>query len=125
MIQNKFQFIGRLTRDAYYVAANGEKKAFATFDLAVDGYDAEHTDFFTLKAFGSNADYIGKYTSKGTKVIINGRVTLTKEIEQVYTKQDGTTQNFLAKQPEFIVEEIDISAYPSNKTEAETPTESK
>ena len=124
MIQNKFQFIGRLTKDPYYVAANGEKKAFATFDLAVDGYDAEHTDFFTLKTF-RNADYVGKYTSKGTLVAVEGRVTLTKEIEQVATKQDGTTQNFFAKQPEFIVEDVKILAYPSNKAEVESPTESK
>ena len=125
MIQNKFQFIGRLTKDAYYVAANGDKKAFATIDLAVDGYDAEHTDFFILKAFGGTADIIGKYTSKGTLVVVEGRITLTKEIEQVATKQDGSTQSFKAKQPEFLVEEIRILAYPSNKTEVEPTTESK
>ena len=57
---NKFQFMGRLTRDPdrRFADANGERK----------------TDFFNLTAFGRLADFCGKYYRKGQQVLVEGRI---------------------------------------------------
>ena len=84
MIQNGFNFIGRLTKEVYYSQSTGEKKAYCNFDIAVDRNGKEAgTDFISLVAFGVQADYIGKYTTKGTLIAVSGRVDTSKEIEIV------------------------------------------
>ena len=84
---NKFIGIGRLTKDAE-VRRNGNS-VVARFNLAVgrkykkDG--DQGTDFIPCVAFGKTAEFIEKYFSKGSKIVIEGRVQTGS-----YTKQDGT-----------------------------------
>lgn len=68
---------GRLTRDAEIKVSN--ESAIASFGFAVnrrfknrDGnYEA---DFFEVKAFGKTAEWVEKYTAKGKRIEIQGRL---------------------------------------------------
>lgn len=77
---------GRLTKD---VEVRTGTMTVAKFSLAVDRKykkEGEPTaDFHTCVAFGKQADFCHKYLSKGTKVIVVGRLQ-----NDNYTKQDGT-----------------------------------
>ncbi len=114
MIQNGFNFIGRLTKDAYFSPSTEDKKAYANLDIAVDrnGKDAG-TDFISLVAFGNQADYIGKYTSKGTLIAVSGRVDMSKEIEIIV---EG--KNYKRHEAQFIIEDVKILAQPLNSASA-------
>lgn len=112
MIQNGFNFIGRLTKEAYYSPATGEKKSYSNFDIAVDrnGRDSG-ADFISLVAFGVQADYIGKYATKGTLIAVSGRIDTSKEIEIIV---DG--KNYKKHEAQFIIEDVKILAQPSNNS---------
>ncbi len=76
---NKILICGRLTRDPEvrnYVKADGSNGTTARFTVAVDrvGKDAG-ADFIPCTAFGKTAEFIEKYTKKGTKVLVEGRFT--------------------------------------------------
>lgn len=89
---NKVALVGRLTKDA---EVRGEgKKAFAKFTVAVNrpfknengDYDA---DFINCTAFGSTAEFIENWFSKGDPIGITGRIQTgsyeNKEGVKVYT----------------------------------------
>lgn len=84
---NKVILIGRLTKDATITEA-GETKV-AKFNLAVDRRYAkgdEKTDFISCVAFNKKAEFIEKYISKGSKVVIEGEWRTGS-----YTNKDGQT----------------------------------
>ena len=63
---NKFQFMGRLTRDPETRVLPNSSTNVTTFSLAVnrrfaDANGERKTDFFNLTAFGRLADFCGKY----------------------------------------------------------------
>ena len=111
MIQNKFQFIGRLTKDVVYMAGNENKSSYAYYDIAVDK-NKEETDFVHLVAFSGTADFISKYTSKGTLIAVEGRVDFSREVEIV--TQNGTSKIVI---PSFVVEDVRSLAKPYQPTE--------
>ena len=113
MLLNNFRFIGRLVKDANYFPATEEKKAYANFSIAVDSGN-DKTDYFNLITFGSVADFIGKYTKKGTLLALQGRIDASKEIEVV----DGNS-TYKKKDISFIVEDVKVLAYPQNKDSKE------
>jgi len=88
---NKVFLIGFLTRDVDSRAAG--ETTVAKFGVAVnrkykkDG-QAE-ADFINCVAFGKTADFIAKYFSKGSKIVIEGRWQTgsytNKEGQKVYT----------------------------------------
>ena len=80
---NKVILMGRLTRDAE-LRGEGEKRV-ARFSLAVDRrFKKDETDFINCVAFGKSADFCEKYTKKGTKLIVTGRIQTGS-----YTNKDG------------------------------------
>lgn len=88
---NKVFLIGRLTRDVDSKAAG--ETSVARITVAVDRkYKKDgqvEADFINCVAFGKTADFIAKYFSKGSKIVIEGRWQTgsytNKEGQKVYT----------------------------------------
>lgn len=64
-------FCGRVVRDIE-VKQSKEGKSYAEFTLAVDSGFGEnkYSSYFNLVAYNRNADALGKYVAKGTKIIV-------------------------------------------------------
>lgn len=76
---NKFQFMGRLTRDPETRVLPNTGSQVTNFSLAVNRRFADQngerkTDFFNLTAFGKLAEFCSKYYRKGQQVLVEGRI---------------------------------------------------
>lgn len=76
---NKFQFMGRLTRDPESRVTPNTNTPVTTFSIAVNRRFAEangerKADFFNLTAFGKLAEFCSKYYRKGQQVLVEGRI---------------------------------------------------
>ena len=76
---NKFQFMGRLTRDPETRVIPNSNTQVCNFSLAVNRRFADQngerkTDFFNLTAFGKLAEFCSKYYRKGQQVLVEGRI---------------------------------------------------
>lgn len=69
---NKFEIIGRLTKDAE-IRYTKENKKVVSFTIAVNNTKDDST-FFKINAFNGTADLIEKYTKKGDLIYIEGMV---------------------------------------------------
>ena len=84
---------GRLGKDPELRhTSNG--RAVASVSLAVDrdyksqGSDSRETDWFTVVAWGSTAEFVQKYFTKGRVMIVAGRLQVRK-----WTDRDGNKRN--------------------------------
>ena len=98
---NKFQFMGRLTRDPEVRYTSGNNTQVTTFSLAVNRRfvaqgGERQADFFNLTAFGKTAEFCAKYFKKGQQVLVEGRI-------QNRTWEDQNGQKRYAT--DFIVED--------------------
>ncbi len=76
---NKFQFLGRLTKDPEVRYTANTNSQVTSFPLAVNrrftSQNGERqTDFFNLTAFGKTAEFCSKYYKKGQQVLVEGRI---------------------------------------------------
>ncbi len=76
---NKFQFMGRLTKDPETKYTPNTNTQVTTFSLAVNRRFASQngerqTDFFNLTTFGKLAEFCSKYFRKGQQVLVEGRI---------------------------------------------------
>lgn len=105
---------GRLTADP--TIHNGTVTV-ASFNLAVDRKykkEGETTaDFFRCTSFGKQADFVHKYLSKGTKIIVRGR------IQNDNYEKDGVKHYSIA----IITEDIEFAESKSNKENFNTNEE--
>lgn len=97
---NKFQFMGRLTRDPEARFTQNTNTPVTTFSIAVNRRFAEangerKADFFNLTAFGKLAEFCSKYYRKGQQVLVEGRI-------QNRTWEDQTGQKRYAT--DYIIE---------------------
>lgn len=74
---NKIFLSGRLTRDPE-VRYSQSGNAYARVGVAVDRpfSKEKEVDFFNLLAFGKTAEFLGKWFSKGSKLLVEGRVQI-------------------------------------------------
>lgn len=84
---NKCFIIGRLTKEVDF--RQGEHPV-SKFTVAVDRkYDKDKADFIPCTAFGKTAEFIQKYFTKGSKIVIEGRWQTgsyeNKEGQKIYT----------------------------------------
>ena len=98
---NKFQFMGRLTKDPEVRYTSGNNTQVTTFSLAVNRRfvaqgGERQADFFNLTAFGKIAEFCSKYFKKGQQVLVTGRI-------QNRTWEDNNGQKRYAT--DFIVED--------------------
>lgn len=76
---NKFQFLGRLTKDPDVRFTANTNTQVTVFPVAVNRRFASQTgerqtDFFNLTAFGKTAEFSAKYFKKGQQVLVEGRI---------------------------------------------------
>lgn len=86
---NQSILMGRLVRDPEVRYTQGDNKAVTRFTLAVERdykKDGEEraADFINCVAFGSTAEFIGKFFSKGSMLAVVGRIMTGS-----YTNKDG------------------------------------
>ena len=75
---NRVVLIGRLTRDPEIRTTTTGAKV-AEFSLAVDKRNKdEGANFFRIKAWGNQAEYVSNYLTKGRLVAIDGRLDWRK-----------------------------------------------
>lgn len=93
---NKVILMGNLTRDPEIRYTQGENPmAVANFTMAVNRKYAregeDDCDFFNCTAFRKQAEFIEKYFSKGSRMLLTGRVQnnnyTNKNGEKVYSVQ--------------------------------------
>lgn len=92
---NQVILMGRLTKDPNVTYTNGENQmCVARFSLAVNRRykkegEEQTADFINCVSFGKTAEFIEKFTHKGTKLIVSGRIQTgsytNKDNQKVYT----------------------------------------
>lgn len=98
---NKFQFLGRLTRDPETRVMQNSINKVTNFTLAVnrrfaDANGERKVDFFNLTTFGKLAEFCEKYYKKGQQVLVEGRINTRSYEDKEGAKKYAT---------DFIVEE--------------------
>ena len=98
---NKVFLSGNLTQDpeVRYTQSN---KAFTRMGLAINRRykDKEQTDFFNLVAWEKIAEFCSRYLTKGSRVLVEGRLQTYN-----YEGQDGTKKSGI----DVIVENIEFA----------------
>lgn len=89
---NKAIIMGRLTRDPE-VRTTGSGKSVCNFSVAVDsGYgENRQTEFINCVAWQSQADFVGRYFTKGMMIIVIGRIS-TRSWEGQDGRKNYTTE---------------------------------
>ena len=129
---NKVLLIGRLTRDPEIRwTKSGQPLAIARFTLAVDRKiskerkDAgeQSADFINIKAFGATAEWLEKWTGKGTKLVVDGSYN-----KDIYDGKDGKKHAYIeviAQQINFAETKAEAEGKSGDEAPGETPTEIK
>lgn len=108
---NNVTLVGRLVRDAEARTTKSGKN-IAAFTIAVSGIEKEYVDFIDCLAWGKTADVVTKYTSKGKRVGVVGKLHINK-----YETKDGEKRS----RAEVIVNSIQLlSSAEAPKQEEET-----
>jgi single-strand DNA-binding protein len=111
---------GRLTADVTMRTANSGTQ-IAGFTLAVDRRfkdkvsGEKKTDFIRCTAFGKTAEFLGRYTSKGKEILIEGELQ-----QNDYTAQDGhevKSYQVVVNQVHFCGSKNDSAQYGTTQTE--------
>ena len=86
---NRVVVLGRLVKDPE-LRKSASDASFATFSVAVDNTAKEAdgtrgTLFLDCRVFGAQAESVAKYTSKGSKVVVDGSLN-----QRNFLRKDGT-----------------------------------
>ena len=119
---NKVILIGNMVRDA---EMRGRESKVASFTIAVSrswkdksGMKQEATDYIKCVAFGSTGEIVGNYTSKGSRIAVDGELR-----EEKYTNQSGEKKSsWVVHVNNVVLLEKRQEAQP---TEAELPVEAE
>lgn len=95
---NKIIISGRLTKKAEVRFTENETPV-ASFTLAVNRIKKEEADFINIVAWNKLAEIVQKYTDKGHRVLVNGRLQ-TRNWEDENGNKHYTT--------EVVAEEIEL-----------------
>lgn len=84
---NKVILSGRMVKDSELKFTPGTGSAVANFTMAVDtGFgDKKETAFLNVVVWGKAAEAVANYTQKGSKVLVQGRISTRS-----YDAKDGT-----------------------------------
>lgn len=91
---------GNLTKDWEIKKSKDGKTTIATNTIADNDHQAERTNFFNIKVIGKIGESYAKYTGKGSKVTIVGKMSLTN-----YEKNGEQKQWF-----EVLIQQLDSHA---------------
>ena len=92
---------GNLTKNWELKKTKDGKTFIATNVIADNDFHNERTNFFNIKVIGKIADSYAKYTGKGSKVTIVGKMSLTD-----YEGKDGAKKQWF----EVLVQQLDSHA---------------
>jgi len=113
---NNVVLSGRLTKDPQMRStqtAQGQM-AIAGYSIAVDRRVKREgqpdADFFDLTSFGKQAEFVGKYLKKGTKIMVQGQLQ-----NDSYTNKDGQK----VYRTQIIVENVEFAE--SKKDDGQQP----
>ena len=111
---NKFQFIGRLTKDPEVFYTN-QGTPITNFTIAVNsGYgENEKTNFMTIKCFGNIAELAKEYLIKGQEVFVEGTVRSTS-----WEKNGEKKYGF-----DFVASNVQFGQKPKNASYGESQEE--
>lgn len=88
---NHITIMGRLVRDPE-LRRTGTGTAVAGFTVAVDrdfsSKDEKETDFIDCVAWRQTGEFVSKYFSKGSMIVVSGRLQIRK-----WTDKDGNKRN--------------------------------
>ena len=99
---NKIAIVGRLTRDPE-TSYTKNQLCVCKFSIAVNGMkkgNEDNVSFFNVTVWNKVAENCGKFLSKGSQVIIDGRLEQNR-----YTDKDGSNKSVVgitANQVQFI-----------------------
>ena len=84
---NKIIITGRLTKDVEprYTQTG---KCVSRFNIAVNGYKKDDTNFFNVVAWDKLGELCGKYLTKGSKILVEGQL-----IYRSYDDSNGNKRN--------------------------------
>ena len=81
---NKIIIKGNLCKDVDFTKGKKDKPARCMFSVAVNrNFDRDKADFFFCSAFGKTAEFINEYFSKGSQILISGRMESYKNDDDV------------------------------------------
>ena len=115
---NTLCIMGRLTSDPE-ITSSTSGTTIARYSVAVDRRFAKEgqqkTDFFSCVSYGKQAEFVEKYLSKGTKVVIRGEMGLDT------AQKEGKNVTY----PKVAVNEIEFaeSKKETNNTDSRDVTE--
>lgn len=97
---NKVILSGNLTRDVE-VRYTQTGKAYARTGIAVKRpFSKDAVDFFNLTAWDKTAEFMGKWFSKGSRILVDGRLQTSE-----YTDKNGNKVNAV----DVIVENVEFA----------------
>lgn len=121
---NRVDLVGNLCRDVEVTYSQGEK-ATAIFHNTIavqrkfkNSEGKYDSDFISITAFGTTAEFLGKYFAKGSKVGISGRIQtgsyINKDGNKVYTT-DVVVEDaeFVTKKDENPASQADVNSFVS------------
>ena len=102
---NKFEFLGRLTKDPEVRYTSGTNTQVTTFTIAVNRRfvaqgGERQSDFFNLTAFGKTAEFCAKYFRKGQQVLVAGRIQ-NRSWDDATTGQKRYATDFIVEDTYF------------------------
>ena len=122
MSYNKVVLVGRLTKDVELKTAKNDSY-YTNFSIAVNRrFDKETADFFNCTAFGKTAEFLEKYTSKGSLVLVDGSIQIDKYNDKYYTKIMADNVQLLSSKGDS--ETQDDEPKSTNVVNANKPTKS-
>lgn len=92
---NKAIIMGRLTRDPE-VRQTQSGVSVCSFSVAVDrdivdkGTNQRETDFINVTAWRTTADFVSKYFSKGSLIVVEGRIQVRNYTDKESNKRTAT-----------------------------------
>lgn len=92
---------GNLTKDWKVKKSKDGKTVIATNVIADNDFQNERTNFFNIKVIGKIGESYPKYTGKGSKVTVIGKMSLTD-----YEGKDGVKRQWF----EVLVQQLDSHA---------------
>ena len=104
---------GNLTKDWEIRKSKDGNTTIATNVIADNDFHNERTNFFNIKVIGKIADSYSKYTGKGGKVTVIGKMSLTN-----YTDKNGEQKQWF----EVMVQQLDSHA-PKKNNETKNTTD--
>lgn len=112
---NKITIVGRLTKDPE-MSKTTTGTSICKFSIANNEYTGkdkdDHCNFFDVVLWGARGETFGKFTSKGSQVILTGRIK-----NERFQSKDGKNQSkvyIVCEDFQFIGSKKDSAKEPSN-----------